>query len=53
MCISSERSYIDIYNYIHVYYINSKDGNCGEWVECMGVASRKWVWLVGGIYGCG
>ena len=34
------------------------DDNCGEWVECMGVASvvsRRWVWLVGvgGIYGCG
>ena len=26
-----------------------------EWVECMGVVSRRWVWLVGvgGIYGCG
>ena len=35
------------------------DDNCGEWVECMGVASgvvsRRWVWLVGvgGIYGYG
>ena len=42
------------------------DDNCGEWVECMGVASgcgeqevgvanRRRVWLVGvgGIYGCG
>ena len=30
------------------------DDNCGEWVESMGVASglvsRKWVWLVSGIY---
>ena len=29
----------------------------GEWVESMGVASgvvsRRWVWLVGGIYGYG
>ena len=27
------------------------DDNCGEWVECMGVASGSvwnlWVWLVG------
>ena len=31
------------------------DDNCGEWVECMGVVSRRRVWLVGagGIYGCG
>ena len=31
------------------------DDNCGEWVECMDVVSRRWVWLVGvgGIYGCG
>ena len=44
------------------------DDNCGEWVECMGVASgcgyqevgvasgsgwNLWVWLVGGMYGCG
>ena len=31
------------------------DDNCGEWVECIGVVSRRWVWLVevGGIYGCG
>ena len=31
------------------------DVNCGEWVECMGVVSRRWVWLVrvGGIYRCG
>ena len=34
------------------------DDNCGEWVECMGVASvvsMRRVWLVGvdGIYGCG
>ena len=28
------------------------DDNCGEWVESMGVVSRRWVWLVGGIYGC-
>ena len=31
------------------------DDNFGEWVESMGVASgrgyRRWVWLVGGIYG--
>ena len=31
------------------------DDNCGEWVECMGVVSRRRVWVVGvsGIYGCG
>ena len=31
------------------------DDNCGEWVECIGVVVRRWVWLVGvgGIYGCG
>ena len=29
------------------------DDNYGEWVESMGVVSRRWVWLVGGIYGCG
>ena len=44
------------------------DDNCGECVECMGVASEcgyqevgvasgsgwnLWVWLVGGMYGCG
>ena len=31
------------------------DDNCGEWLECMGVVSRRRVWLVGvgGIYGCG
>ena len=33
------------------------DDNCGEWVECMGVVSRRRVWLVGvgGIWatGCG
>ena len=35
--------------------VKSMDDNCGEWVECMGVVSRRWVWLVGvgGIYGCG
>ena len=31
------------------------DDNFGEWVEYMGVASvwvsRRWVWLVGGLYG--
>ena len=34
--------------------VKSMDDNCGEWVECMGVVSRRWVWLVGegGIYGC-
>ena len=29
------------------------DDNFGEWVESMGVISRRWVWLVGGIYGYG
>ena len=29
------------------------DDNCGEWVESMGGVNRRWVWLVGGIYGCG
>ena len=46
--------------------VRSMDDNCGEWVECMcvasgcdyqevGVASRRRVWLVGvgGYYGCG
>ena len=35
--------------------VKSMDDNCGEWVECMGLVSRRWVWLVGvgGIYGCG
>ena len=35
--------------------VKSMDDNCGEWVECMGVVSRRRVWLVGvgGIYGCG
>ena len=23
------------------------DDNCGEWVESMGVVSRRWVWLLG------
>ena len=34
--------------------VKSMDDNCGEWVECMGMISRRWVWLVGvgGIYGC-
>ena len=30
--------------------------NFGEWVESVwlvGVVSRRWVWLVGGIYGYG
>ena len=31
--------------------VKSMDDNCGEWVECMGVASGSgwnlWVWLVG------
>ena len=29
------------------------DDNCGEWVECMGVASGCGEQEVGGIYGCG
>ena len=35
--------------------VKSMDDNCGEWVECMGVVSRRQVWLVGveRIYGCG
>ena len=35
--------------------VKSMDDNCREWVECMGVVSRRWVWLVGvgEIYGCG
>ena len=35
--------------------VESMDDNCREWVECMGVVSRRRVWLVevGGIYGCG
>ena len=31
--------------------VQSMDDNCGEWVECMGVASGSgwnlWVWLLG------
>ena len=27
--------------------VQCMDDNCGEWVECMGVVSRRWVWLVG------
>ena len=31
--------------------VKSMDDNCGEWVECMGVASGSgwnlWVWLLG------
>ena len=40
---------------INLCKVLSMVDNCGEWVECMGVASRKRVWLVGvgGIYGCG
>ena len=35
--------------------VQSMDDNSEEWVECMGVVSRRWVWLVGvgRIYGCG
>ena len=53
-------------NYFNLYKVQSMDDNCGEWVECMcvasgcgeqeaGVVSRRRVWLVGegGIYGCG
>ena len=33
------------------------DDNLGEWVnlwvQLVGVVSRRWVWLVGGIYGYG
>ena len=38
---------------IHCYI--SMDDNCGEWVKCMGVVSRRRVWLVGvgGICWCG
>ena len=44
---------IIIHRYIYSK-VQSMDDNCGEWVECMGVVSRRWVWLVGvgGIYGC-
>ena len=27
--------------------VKSVDDNCGEWVESMGVVSRRWVWLLG------
>ena len=41
----------------HPYFaqVQSMDDNCGEWVECMGVVSRRRVWIVGvgGMYGCG
>ena len=35
--------------------VKSMDDNCGEWVECMGVASGcgEQEVGVGGIYGCG
>ena len=33
--------------------VQSMDDNCGEWVECMGVASGCGEQEVGGIYGCG
>ena len=35
--------------------VKSMVDNCGEWMECMGVVVRRWMWLVGvgGIYGCG
>ena len=51
---------------IRICKVQSMDDNCGEWVECMGVASgcdeqeagvasgsgwNLWVWLAGG--GCG
>ena len=29
------------------------DDNCGEWVECMGVVSRRRVWFAGGMGGGG
>ena len=34
--------------------VKNMDDNFGEWVECMGVVSRRRVWLVGvgEIYGC-
>ena len=52
------------YYYCHPYFaqVKSMDDNCGEWVECMGVASgcgeqevgvasgsgwNLWVWLLG------
>ena len=55
-------------HYTKYAQVKSMDDNCGEWVECMGVASgcgyqevgvasgsgwNLWVWLVGGMYGCG
>ena len=65
--IHSTHSTIVIHTF-NLCKVQSMDDNCGEWVECMGVASgwnvwvwlvgvvsRRWVWLVGvgGIYGCG
>ena len=44
---------IHIFNFAQV---QSMDDNCGEWVECMGVVSRRRVWLVesmGVATGCG
>ena len=29
------------------------EGGWNLWVRLVSVVSRKWVWLVGGIYGCG
>ena len=46
-------------NHIHRAQVKSMADNCGEWVECMGVASGCGEQEVGvasgsgGIYGCG
>ena len=55
-------SYIEMHREPHTCKVKSMDDNCGEWVECMGVASgcgeqevgvasgsgwNLWVWLLG------
>ena len=49
------RRWIIVIHTSNLCKVKSMDDNCGEWAECMGVVSRRRVWLVGagGIYGCG
>ena len=46
--VACNDSVIHTFNFAQV---QSMDDNCGEWVECMGVASGSgwnlWVWLLG------
>ena len=52
--IHSTHSTIVIHTF-NLCKVQSMDDNCREWVECMGVVSRRRVWLVGvGVAtGCG